>query len=70
MGRGYKRKNVIPEPLTRAVTPGAESRARRADIDKLTQKDIESAAGMLNPNQFTLLNPEQQKWYTDATSKR
>ena len=66
-------QNKTPDVLSvlnQKATNATEMRARRKAIDSLSREQIENEAGRLNQNQFTLLNKNQQKWYSDATEKQ
>ncbi|MBP5781958.1 MAG: hypothetical protein J6W04_00280 [Bacteroidales bacterium] len=67
---GTRQNNAVADALNRSATNADERRARRTAIDSLSRTQIEGAAGTLNANQFTLLNRQQQQWYTDATNAR
>ena len=60
-------REQVSDTLNRSATTTAERRARQNAINGLSREQIESVAGRLNANQFTLLSPQQQQWYTNAT---
>lgn len=68
--RQQQMREQVSDALNRSATTAADRRARRNAIDSLSREQIESTAGRLNMNQYTLLNKDQQKWYTDATNAR
>ena len=68
--RQQQMREQVNNTLNRSANTAADRRARRNAINQLSREQIESTAGRLNANQFTLLNREQQKWYTDATNAR
>ena len=65
-----RNRRAVISALSQPATNANERRARRNAIDSLSREQIESTAGRLNANQYTLLNQEQQKWYTEATNAR
>ena len=67
--RQQQMREQVSDTLNRSATTAAERRARRNAIDQLTQEQIESVAGRLNTSQFTLLNQQQQGWYTNASRR-
>lgn len=68
--RQQQMREQVNNALNRSANTVADRQARRNAINQLSREQIESTAGRLNANQFTLLNREQQKWYTDATNAR
>ena len=65
-----RNQRAVTSALSQPATNADERRARRNAIDSLSREQIESTAGRLNANQYTLLNQEQQRWYTEATNAR
>ena len=65
-----RNRRAVTSALSQPATNADERRARRNAIDSLSREQIESVAGRLNANQYTLLNQEQQRWYTEATNAR
>ena len=65
--RQQQMRERVNDALNRSASTAADRRARQNAINQLSREQIESVAGRLNANQFTLLNRQQQKWYTDAT---
>ena len=68
--RQQQMREQVSDTLNRSANTAADRRARRNAINQLSREQVESVAGRLNANQFTLLNREQQGWYTNATSAR
>ena len=71
--RGIRQQQMraqVSDTLNRSANTAADRRARQNAINQLSREQIESTAGRLNANQFTLLNREQQDWYTNATNAR
>ena len=68
--RQQRMRGQVNEALNHPINTADERRARRNAINQLSREQIESVAGRLNANQFTLLNREQQDWYTNATNAR
>ena len=67
--RQQQMREQVSDALNRSATTASDRRARRNAIDSLSREQIESTAGRLNMNQYTLLNKNQQKWYADATER-
>ncbi len=68
--RQQRMREQVSDTLSRPATNADQRRARQNAINRLSREQIESTAGRLNANQYTLLNQEQQRWYTEATNAR
>ena len=68
--RQQRMREQVNDALNRSASTATDRRARQNAINRLSREQIESVAGRLNANQFTLLNRRQQKWYTDAMNNR
>ena len=67
--RQQQMREQVNDVLNRSVSTTADRKARQNAINKLSREQIESVAGRLNANQFTLLNRRQQNWYTNAMNR-